>query len=58
MKFSVHLPRVDTCHMTLSPGCQEPICPPRLQEGTWRTGKVLTGFLMLDSDEIFRATYY
>ena len=35
---------------------QEPPCPPRLQEGTWRTGRVLTGFLMLDLDEIFTAT--
>ena len=25
--------------------CQEPPCPPRLQEQTWRTGGVLTGFL-------------
>ena len=27
---------------------QEPPYPPRLQEETWRTGGVLTGFLMLD----------
>ena len=32
---------------------QEPPCPPRLQEETWRTGGVLTGFLMLDLDETF-----
>ena len=35
---------------------QEPPCPPRLQEGTWRTGRVLTGFLILDLDKIFVAT--
>jgi len=29
---------------------QEPPCPPRLQEETWRTGGVLTGFLMKDND--------
>ena len=33
--------------------CQEPPCPPKLQEGTWRTGKVLIGFLTFDLDEIF-----
>ena len=32
---------------------QEPPHPPRLQEETWRTGGVLTGFLMLDLDETF-----
>ena len=30
---------------------QECPCPPRLQEETWRTGGVLTRFLMLDLDE-------
>ena len=33
---------------------QEPPHPPRLQGETWRTGGVLTGFLMLDIDETFR----
>ena len=33
---------------------QEPPCPPRLQEETWRTGWVLMGFLLSDLDEIFR----
>ena len=32
---------------------QEPKWPPWLQEETWRTGGVLTGFLMLDLDETF-----
>jgi len=35
---------------------QEHPCPPRLKEGTWRTSKVMTGFLMLESEEIFTAT--
>ena len=30
---------------------QEPPCPPKLQEETWRTGGILTGFLMLNLDE-------
>ena len=30
---------------------KEPQCPPKLQEETWRTGGVLTGFLMLNLDE-------
>ena len=30
---------------------QEPPHPPRLQEETWRTGGVLTGFVMLDLNE-------
>ena len=30
---------------------QEPACPPRLQEKTWRTGGILTGFLMSNLDE-------
>ena len=32
---------------------QEPPCPPRLQEETWRTGGFLTVFLMMDLDETF-----
>ena len=32
---------------------QKPPCPPRLPEEAWRTGGVLTGFLMLDLDETF-----
>ena len=32
---------------------QEPPCPPTLQEETWRTGGILTRFLMLDLDETF-----
>ena len=32
---------------------QEPIDPPRLQGETWRTGGVLTGFLLLHLDENF-----
>ena len=32
---------------------QENAHPPRLQGETWRTGGVLTGFLMLDLDETF-----
>ena len=34
--------------------CQEPPCPPRLQEETWRTWGVLTGFKMFDLHETFR----
>ena len=33
---------------------QEPSHPPRLQGETWRTGGVLTGFLMSNLDETFR----
>ena len=33
---------------------QEPPCPPRLQEETWRTGGVLTGFLRSKINETFR----
>ena len=33
---------------------QEPPCPPRLQEETWRTGGVLTGFLLSNLHETFR----
>ena len=33
---------------------QEPPCPPRLQEETWRTGWALMRFLLTDIDEIFR----
>ena len=33
---------------------QEPPCPPRLQEETWRTGWALMRFLLMDIDEIFR----
>ena len=36
---------------------QECPCPPRLQEETWRTGGVLTWFLMSDPDETFTDTY-
>ena len=36
---------------------QEPLCPPRLQEETWRTGWVLMGFLLLDLYKIFRKAY-
>ena len=32
---------------------QELPCPPTLQEETWRTGGILTRFLMLDLDETF-----
>ena len=35
---------------------QEPPCPPRPQEETWRTGGVLTGFLMSNIHETFRET--
>ena len=35
---------------------QECPCPPRLQEETWRTGGVLTWFLMSDLDETFTDT--
>ena len=34
---------------------QEPPGPPRHQDGTWRTGRVLTGFLLLDFSENFTA---
>ena len=33
---------------------QEPPCPPRLQDETWRTGLFLMGFLCSDFDKIFR----
>ena len=35
---------------------QECPCPPRLQEKTWRTGGVLTWFLMSDLDQSFTDT--
>ena len=37
---------------------QEPTCPPRLQEETWWTGRVLPRFLMMDLDETFREALY
>ena len=36
---------------------QEPPSPPRLQEETWMTGGVLTGFLMFNRSENFREAY-
>ena len=33
---------------------KEPLCPPRVQEETWRTGWVLMGFFWSDFDDIFR----
>ena len=42
--------------LTPSSGFQEPPCPPRLQQGIWRTSRVLIGFLMLNLYEIYTAT--
>ena len=40
-------------YLTLSQGS----CPPRLQEETQRTGGVLTGFSLSDSDETFTEAF-
>ena len=44
MKLSQKLMNDDPYHMTH---------PPRLQGETWRTGGVLTGFVMFDLDETY-----
>ena len=49
MKPSQKGHKVAPIDLTPSPEPQE---PPRLQEGAWRTFRVLIGFLILDLDEI------
>ena len=53
MKFSPNILGTNMDLLTPQGGCQEPPCPPRLQEVTWRIGGFLTQFLTMDLDETF-----
>ena len=53
MKLSGKLPWRIFSTLTPSTAYQEHPSPARLQEETWRIGRVLTSFLMMDLDETF-----